>query len=649
MVINIIMWSMFGLFFSTIIASVLWGFKRGLRKSLFRFALLSIACLLAFFLAPTVAGLFANIRIPGLTEGMGLRTWIEYQAIDNIDGAYNFPELLAFATALPVAIASLVVFVGLIFLFRFITWIFYMIFAKKVAPNQAKHNTGDKTANGMDKFEIQDVKRRRFLGACIGLVAGFTLFVFIYMPINGAMDTLNRATTFNPSINTNAPVQMFNSDINPLASLTEDLHDINRDIQRSPYGFVSRYTGIQWISGPMFGHMTRVSARRLPTINLRNDVIAFSQTLTDFVVLHQNFFYDNGESRDVSDVMATLDPIYFDLAEQTIDNLFKINLTRLLTTSMQNFVNFLGENFINDLTLFDDDQDKNAHFSPYPYSTPDQSPEYHPTLNNRFNNSLLATLRLMDHNFLRNDLIQTIRITQQLFQPVPPTTPEPSPLPNKRYPSLFDGFQGIVNNISSLDNLNELNNASDDFAKIIGTNAEISPLKYLFDEIFVLGLFRFILSNDNPQTHDLIKVPLIYYLSLSEDALNGLSFNWENMSVELTNTIMVANSAIVAISELTNNLSNILENLENLSDLEAIADLLDLVGTLGINDQVNDIVHDLLADNIDMEDLATSNPDAYTEINNVLSYLQGTHPDPSDFNWLEQLTRIQNTLNQGGQ
>ncbi|MCL2850749.1 MAG: hypothetical protein FWE01_00085 [Firmicutes bacterium] len=646
MVVTIFMWSMFGAFIIAIFSGIMWGIKRGFKKSLFRFGTISIAILLAFFLAPPIAGLFANVPIPGVTDGMGLRTWINYQATSNIDGTSNFPELLAFLSALPIAIASLVVFFGLLLLFRFIAWIFFIIFANKVAPNQVKVYSGDKTANGMEKFELQDAKKRRILGALVGGITAFIIFLFMFIPVNGAIDTLNRITAFNPSIQTTAPVKMFDDDINPIANVTRNLHDTNRDIQRSPYGIVSRYTGLQWLSGSMFGYLTTVRTRgNLTNINLRNDAITASQTLTDFVAINQNFF-DNTQDdessnrRSFASVINTLDDVYFELAEHMINNVFTMNLTRLLTSSMQGFATFLGENIISELDLFGNNNANDSN--PYQYISGYEESAL--SLNSRFNNALVSAISLMDHNFLRNDLIQSVRIIRHLFSPV--YTPVSTDL------SLFDGLQGIINNISSINNLDELSYASDDFGHIIAPrevdNIRSSPLYDLLTDVFELGLFSTILTNENIELEteidmrDILFVPLIHYIGLTHNDLDGIVFgNWSRVAYDLTYAIIVANEAITVLSEFINNINEFLNTINDLdlNDLESVANLLDLVTQeLPIGPQVGNLVYRLLDDaNLDLSEFSPEVEDAF----NTLMY---DLREGNQFNWGDRLLEIQNAF-----
>jgi len=654
MVLTIFSWTMLGLFIVALVAGILWGMKRGFKKSLFRFGLLAIAIILAFFLAPPIAGLFANINLFFLNDGygnsMGLRDWIYYQADNTVDGSADLPQLLAFLSALPIALASMLVFLALFILFRFISWIFFAIFANKVVKGQRKVKRDERTANGMEKFEVRQTPKHRTLGALVGLITGFVIFLFFFSPVNGALGTMNQLATFEPSTETTRPVQMFNRDINPLASISEGLYGTNRDVQRSPYGLVSRFTGLQAMSTPLFDYLTTVRMRGFRNISLRRDLVRTSQVMTDFVAIYQNFFYEDNESRDAMEVLATLDDRYYELIETTIHNVFSLGITRLLTSSMNALIDFLYINFAEDINLFDEDsQDPEDYILALTEEDKDQ--EDTRTLNQRFTSSLFAFGRRLDHNAWRDTLIQGTRITRQLFQRIPledSATGATQSLDGSTNGdkttklSLFEGFQDVINNMTNLGS-EELITASNDFAKILGDDPITSPLNNLFTELFEVPIFSTILTPENTDTHDLIILPLVYFLNLDESDLSFINFNWNGVAPVLTEVIITANNAILGLSQILNGAGDFLESIRDLDSeeaLDALADLLELVtqGIPGISDEISNIVDGIIADSgFTLDDLDPEDP-LYDIMYEILN-------DMTNVRWHEALNDIREIMN----
>lgn len=327
---TIVTWSLFGLLMLGIFFGVLWGAIRGFKRSAFRLVTFLFAIPLAVLLAPVIANPFGGIRFGGYTMSEHLLNAMGGEAAD---AAANFTQLDAFISALPIAIISLLVFVALLYIFRFITWIVYAIFAGKVAPKNVKSNTGDRTANGMAKFEMRPTKRHRWLGALVGLGQGLLIFFLVMIPVNGILTMAGSVTRYEPSF-TEATAQIEDH------AVLEFVHDFDNQLQRSPYGIMTRFTGMQWASGPMFDYITRVrTPRGMPNINLRQDVIRGMHLYKDFAVISQQF-----EDEDFADVLASpeFEP-YWEALPGIVERVFEISLVQLLMSAMDDFATFIAD------------------------------------------------------------------------------------------------------------------------------------------------------------------------------------------------------------------------------------------------------------------------------------------------------------------
>ena len=379
--ISIITWVLFGLMMLGILFGVLWGARRGLKRSLFRLGTFLLAIPLAVLLAPVIASPFGGIKFGGYT--------ISDHLINSMSGeagyaAADFTQLHAFLTALPIAVLSLVIFIALLYIFRFLTWIGYAIFVNKVAPKQAKAHTGERTANGMAKFEMRDTKQQRWLGALVGFVQGLLIFFLVMIPVNGVITVAGAVVNYEPEFAT-AEVRVLDEDISPLSDVIEAVDDFNRQFQRSPYGIMTRWTGMQWASGPMFDYITRV---RMPSgmqnISLRRDLIKASNVYFDFVAINQARF-DSDESWGDFLASPASDP-YWDGMTNMADRLFDITLVRLLTDSASGLAEFIRE-----AEILDDDDlpvDKEV---------------------------LLTDIENMNANTIHSDLLHIIDIARSIF------------------------------------------------------------------------------------------------------------------------------------------------------------------------------------------------------------------------------------------
>ena len=339
-ILNIVTWSLFGFLLFGLFFGVLWGAIRGVKRSLFRLSTVLVAALLAFFLAPVIANPLTNINI---INGMTIDMWILDQMGGTSTAVQDFPQLLAFVSALPIAILSLIIFMVLLFVFRFLTWIVYAIFASKIAPRRKKVKTGQRTANNTEKLVEKDLKPSHLGGAAIGLFQGLLLFFFLMIPVNGLITMARDIERYHPEFTAVSQADfrevLLDEDVSPLADVIDNIYNFNDNFQRSPYGIVTRFTGMQLFSGPAFSYLTTV---RLPSgmtnVNLRRDAILGLQVYKDFVAINQHF-------SDDAEIGEVLGSEYFDDywagIEVMIDRIFDISLFRLAAQSTSNLASFI--------------------------------------------------------------------------------------------------------------------------------------------------------------------------------------------------------------------------------------------------------------------------------------------------------------------
>ena len=63
---NLISWIITGIVALILLSSVLWGMKRGLKKSAFRFVWLLVTAIILFFVTPLVSNMVNNMDLSGL-------------------------------------------------------------------------------------------------------------------------------------------------------------------------------------------------------------------------------------------------------------------------------------------------------------------------------------------------------------------------------------------------------------------------------------------------------------------------------------------------------------------------------------------------------------------------------------------------------
>jgi len=615
-------WIMFGLLLFGIACGILWGVIRGFKRSLFRLAIVLVASITAFFTAPLIARAFGAMA-QSTMDGLLNQDPTTAAAIE------NFAELNAVMHNLPGAILSLFIFIALFYVLRFLSWIIYAIFARKVAPKEIKHRTGERTANGFDRFEMRPAKRHRLLGMLVGVVQGLVIFFFIFIPVNGGLSILNSVDSYVPEFTTVANAQefdeqiLFNEDVNALADLYIEVRELNETVRGSAYGFISRFTGMQWLSGPMFGYLTTIrTGRDHPNISLRRDVITMSELHKDFLAIYANFIDEDGEEKDINEALKNLPAVYYNAIRATINKLFEINAVRMLADAGQGLAGFMREtDFLEDFRIYEPDLLDNDG-NPRPQSELDEIE----ALNLRFNDAILSTLELVNANFIERELINLTHIIESLFR-------ETREFNGEQY-NLFETLRYVLD---SFDDDSVVDDASARLAAVVGNNAQTSLANQVLTRVFNMGIFSQILTTDgNESTIDLVRVPLMLFLDLEESDVD-FPFTWNQTANHLTTILINVTEVLPAIVEMINAEEDMLEVIADMDEniLENIGEILNIL-TMEIN--VSPVLRTFVRNFIQEQEFDIDlgvNIDVADVLEGILDAL-----DAGDIDWVAELSLL---------
>ena len=610
-----------GLLLFGIAVGVLWGTIRGAKRSAFRLATLVVFLLIAFFITPLVARLFVNIRV---IDGRSVGEFIDYRTShdENFSSLmYNVPTLGGVIDALAVALMSLVVFIGLVVLFRFLSWIAYVIFVRKIAPKNVMVDGG-----------LQPAKRHRLAGAGIGLVQGVILFMFLMIPINGVIRTMNQIDNYNPSFAASSVAVSSRLDENgyeeegfDLGEIFYELRLINNDIQSSGYGVITRWTGIQLLSGPMLGYLTRIRTNDV-NISLRRDVINGAQLAKDVLAIQAMFFDEDGERLDFADAMLNMPNGYFVGAQNAVRRLFDIEIFNFVLNSIPGIVDFIdGRGFLDDFDILDTED---------------------PQVSQDFNDELLGALREFNARTIRNDIIGIIEALRILFNQTAPGSNV----------TLFEGFRDVINSFNQ--GGQELETATTQLSVALGTNVEESPAFAFFRQIFGLSIFQNVLTEER---RDLIEIPLLN--------IDGVDLREEEIDFELNWGTSSNPHVARGITEVLINLSNALPGVSRITQsdhpIDAIADMndltLDSVGNIlnmlthpdgfAISTQIRSILYRYITENVldGLDDGQGGAPFGGTVKKVVEDLLDLLSNSPEDIDWKVQLRTVRAAVSLVGQ
>ena len=291
---NTVMWIVTGACFLLLIAGFLIGFFRNWCRSLVRLSIVIISFALSFFLSPVLVKVFMD----KLTVGNTFSIFSFDINFDNIAGDYigeglgsdlslvseevSIVAKALITVALSVAL-FLISFIVLVLFSLIIYWIVLLIVVcvKRKNKEEAKEEAKKKKSIGL-----------RFLGGFEGLLTMLIICFAILIPVFGAMNICNVfledakkkaneqvASAYTPSANLICGQLYYteNESIGKIEGVIETYANIKESYDKSPVGFVFKYTGLRYAGSGMFNYLTRVDVAG-QKVKFSNELVAVIKT-----------------------------------------------------------------------------------------------------------------------------------------------------------------------------------------------------------------------------------------------------------------------------------------------------------------------------------------------------------------------------------
>jgi len=265
---------LFGIVLFFLIVSAIKGYKRGFKKSLFRFVWVAVTAVILYFVTPYISawlnefdlssyGLNINGEVNNLSDigvnlfaGMGLQEYMN-----------NSPAFLEFAQNISVAVLNVVLFVLLFWLTKWILGIPYAIIASKVFDKDAKKlkeykkkvkelkrkgSEVDETSEGTPLI-LANTNKYRGIGMIFGLLLGLLICSATLFPIVG-INSLYQDVY--------ASVTTTNSEEEEVPYLSTVIDDTTQSYincyEDSIAAKIMTYTGMEFLSNFLFDSMAKV-------------------------------------------------------------------------------------------------------------------------------------------------------------------------------------------------------------------------------------------------------------------------------------------------------------------------------------------------------------------------------------------------------
>ena len=222
MITSIVLLCLFLLF---VVIGALFGFLRGMNRSLIRLGAFLLAAVLTFF----VSGLVTNVMNENIViEGQTLGEMLLQSIMENEISARFFeasPLLQEAVLTLPAFVIAVVIFPVVFILLNFISWIVYCVIPKPI------------------------FKRKKLAGLGIGAVTGVLIFGMLFAPLFAVINLLPDNNTLNDVVDTLVEQEVIEADV----------ADIIKSELTAREGFVIKAYNIIGISGAGKLYLSSVS------------------------------------------------------------------------------------------------------------------------------------------------------------------------------------------------------------------------------------------------------------------------------------------------------------------------------------------------------------------------------------------------------
>lgn len=293
---SIIGWSITGIAVLFLIAGLLWGLIRGLKKTTFRAVWLVLTAVIIFFITPVITKAIVNLNISFLNLTINgtsvtsinqiiIKLLSETPEIANI--VAGNPSVLNLITMLPLILINAFMFVILFWLVKIVLWPVWAIIAKCVYKN--KTESGEK------------VKKHRGFGMLVGAFVGVFVGALTLMPVLGFVDVANKVENISAQSQTNERnVNNKGGLITELAG--KDIANYLTFYDTSVLKYVYKYTGIEFLNTTAFNYLSSTNVNN-ERIVLNKEIENVLYTYNDIKQI-RNYNFSNLTKEQITEIIT---------------------------------------------------------------------------------------------------------------------------------------------------------------------------------------------------------------------------------------------------------------------------------------------------------------------------------------------------------
>ena len=559
-----VMLGLLGVLIFQVISSMLWGMKRGGYRSLIRLGCFVVFALVALWITPLVSHSLLNIKLPVLNESLGswLMGYIEDSGEIGANAVGTLTGLKSFVENAPIAIINIVVFILLLGVFKVISWVAFAIISKLVMKDEKKVKVTKEVAvpieseDGEKRQEIiteeveetVKLKRNKWAGLGVGFVQGLVIIFFFMIPLVGAfqmIDAIDKHGGKPGGVSAAANINEIHfvaeseeeEDSFSLQKIFDEVSSVNGKIQKSPFGVITKITGMQAMSKPAMNYLMTVKTTHGKVV-LSGDIVKTMNLVKDVAALQEKYEGLFKEGADYAGFMQSLTAADIQTLEKLVDAFFQIDLVQFAFKNVNEVIDFVEVmGWLDNINLFTETEEGTGE--PVAIKTAEE-----PDPNVAFRTALLNAMReFADYKFIREDIKTVLWVAYYVFEEVGTGTEKTSIY--NAVKELADNF-----NVESLDT-SGLNTAFSSQAAVRGTKATKENVNRIFHEFFNLNIFVRIISN--PDVADVYRVPIAYFMKVEKSKIFIIdSETFDNIADDLSDVSILALSIVPEVMDIVN-------------------------------------------------------------------------------------------------
>lgn len=273
-----------------LLAGLLFGFIRGLKRSSLHILFMLASFIIAFLVTKPITEAILSITIPVNGEALSLSEYISAMIQESFDLS-KFDTASAFIENLPMAIVSPILFILVSLVLYGLCSVIYLIVAR--------------ISFGKKKQDFKQNKPHRWYGAIVGMVESFLFMFLLFAPLTSLTKTYQEIAQ-ESSVETTAL-----STENDLKTISETINEsIPKEVTEVIYAYnnsvLGKICGAGGIDNAIFDHLSSFELNN-EEINFREEILTLTDVYDDFVVTYNDINAKNYKNIDLTNLKANIE------------------------------------------------------------------------------------------------------------------------------------------------------------------------------------------------------------------------------------------------------------------------------------------------------------------------------------------------------